>query len=179
MIADGIENRNFQKIDKPEAMVEAALRWIAGASFGTIFNELNRRDVKILWGTKRRKLTVEHIIDICEGAFGYDGALRIGAVADLLSSHEDDDDERLALVERLGELHKRFKYGLPQTSAVALYECGFADRVVAQHLSNIVDNAPITRTAAISRLTEQRQTAEKILNEYPKYFQTCLAGLIA
>lgn len=179
MIYGGIENSTFQKIDKPEAMVEAALQWISGASFGTIFKELNQKDVKILWGTKKRKLTVEHIVDICEGAFGYDGALRIGAVADLLASQNSDDEERQVLVERLGELHKRFKYGLPQTSAVALYECGFADRVVAQNLSNVVGNAPKTRLGAISTLAEQRVAAEKFLEGYPKYFQICLAGLVA
>jgi superfamily II DNA/RNA helicase len=179
IISGGIENGTFQKIDKPEAMVEAALWWIAGASFGTIFNQLNQKDVKITWGTKRRELTVEHIVDICEGAFGYDGALRIGAIADLLASQDSDDDERQALVERLGELHKRFKYGLPQTSAVALYECGFSDRVVAQNLSNIIGNASITQSEAISMLTEQRAAASDALREYPRYFQICLTGLIS
>lgn len=180
MISGGIENSTFQKIDKPEAMVETALRWIAGTSFGIILNELNRKDVKILWGTKKRELTVEHIVDICESAFGYDGALRIGAITDLLTSQDsDDDDEKQALVQRLGELHKRFKYGLPQTSAVALYECGFADRVVAQHLSSLVGSTPITRSVAISTLTGQQQAAEKVLEEYPKYFRVCLTGLLA
>lgn len=178
IISEGVENSIFQKIDKPEAMVEAALRWISGASFGTIFNELKQKDVNILWGKKKRKLTVEHIVDICEGAFGYDGALRIGAIADLLASQNSDDEERQMLVERLGELHKRFKYGLPQTSAVAIYECGFADRVVAQNLSNIVGNALITRPTAVLRLTEKQEAVSQILKMYPKYFQTCLKGLL-
>lgn len=178
MISEGIENGTFQKIDKPEAMTEAALRWISGTSFGDIFRELSQKDVKIFWGKKKRKLTVEHIVDICEGAFGYDGALRIGAITDLLASQDSDDDERQVLVERLGELHKRFKYGLPSTSAVALYECGFADRVVAQHLSNIVGTTLITRPAAVLSLKGQLQAIRQVLEGYPKYFQTCLRGLI-
>lgn len=178
MISEGIENGTFQKIDKPEAIVETALRWISGASFQDIFRELSQKDVKIFWGKKKRRLTVEHIVDICESAFGYDGALRIGAVADLLSSQNSDDEERQVLVERLGELHKRFKYGLPSTSAVALYECGFADRVVAQHLSNIVGSTLITRPAAVLSLKGQQQAVRHVLEGYPKYFQTCLRGLI-
>lgn len=180
MIAEGIENSTFQKIDKPEVMIEVALSWISGASFGSILNELNQKDVKILWGkAQRRELTVEHIVDICEGAFGYDGSLRIGAVADLLASQDSEDDERQALIERLGELHKRFKYGLPQTSAIALYECGFSDRVVAQHLSSLTGGAPMTRSVATSTLTGQQQAAQKILGGYPKYFRACLTGLVA
>ncbi len=180
IITEGIGNGTFQKIDKPETMIGAALSWISGASFGTIFNELVQQEVKILWGeTKRRALTVEHVVDICEGALGYDGALRIGAIADLLASQESDDDERLALIERLHELHKRLKYGLPHTSAITLYEFGFADRVVAQHLSGIVGNSPITRSVATSTLIAQQQAAEKILSNYPKYFINCLTGLIS
>ena len=174
----GIENRSFQKIDKQEAMLEVALRWIAGASFGAILNELNQKNVRIFWGKQRRELTVENIVDICEGAFGYDGALRVGAIIDLLVSQDTDDDERQMLIQRLSELHKRFKYGLPTAPAVALYECGFADRVVAQHLSELVSDTSKTRTDVISALTEQQNAAEKILEEYPRYFRSCLTGLL-
>lgn len=178
LIAKGIENNTFQKVDKPEEMIGVALSWIAGTSFVNILNELSQKNVKILWGTKRRELTVEHIVDICESAFGYDGALLVGAITDLLGSQDSDDDERQALVQRLSELHKRLKYGLPQTSAVALYECGFSDRSVAQHLSIITGNAPITRSVVISTLKGQQHAAEKFLEHYPKYFRTCLARLI-
>jgi POLQ-like helicase len=178
IISEGIENNTFQKIDKPEAILEAALWWINGTSFEGILSRLNQKDVKIIWGTKKRRLTVEHIVDLCEGAFGYDGALRIGAIADLVASDDTDDDEGQLLVEHLGELHKRFKYGLPNTSAIALYECGFADRVVAQSLSNIVGDTLLTRSATILQLTEQQQAVSQILEGYPKYFQTCLTGLL-
>ena len=178
VISEGIENNTFQKIDKPEAILEAALWWINGASFEVILSKLNQKDAKIIRGTQKRKLTVEQIVDLCEGAFGYDGALRIGAIADLLASHDTDDEEGQVLVENLGELHKRFKYGLPNTSAIALYECGFADRVVAQSLSNIVGGSLLTRSATILRLTEQQQAVSQILEGYPKYFQTCLTGLL-
>ncbi len=178
VISEGIENNTFQKIDKPEAILEAASWWINGASFDVILSDLNQKDVKIIWGTKKRKLTVEHIVDLCEGAFGYDGALQIGAIADLLASYDTDDEKAQTIVEHLGQLHKRFKYGLPNTSAIALYECGFADRVVAQKLSDIIGDAPLTRSAAILQLTEQQQAVSQILEGYPKYFQTCLTGLL-
>lgn len=100
MIAEGIENNSFQKIDKPEVLIEAALLWISGASFADIFNFLKQQDIKIIWGKKRREITVEHVVDICEGAFGYDGALRIGAISDLISTQEDEDNERLALLKK-------------------------------------------------------------------------------
>lgn len=178
MIVGGIDNKTFQKIDKPEALMGVALSWVAGTPFGEIFNVLKNEGVQLYHGKTRRKaLTVEHVVDLCEGAFGYDGALRIGAIADLLASQEGNDDKRQALVEHLGKLHKRFKYGLPQTSAVALYECGFADRVVAQRLSSLMEDTPLTRESVILYLREQQQAVEGVLDEYPKYFRTCLAGL--
>ena len=176
VISEGIENKTFQKIDKPEVMLEAASWWINGESFEVILSKLNQKDVNIIWGTKKRRLTVECIVDLCEGAFGYDGTLRIGAIADLVASYDTDDDEGQVLVEHLSELHKRFKYGLPNTSAIALYECGFADRVVAQHMSSLIGSAT-TRSEAILILTGQQQAARQILEGYPKYFQTCLTGL--
>jgi POLQ-like helicase len=179
LISEGIENNTFQKIDKPEELIGVALSWIAGMPFGAILDELRQKSVKILWGTKKKELTIEQVVDICEGAFGYDGSLRIGAIADLLASQDPDDDERQALMRRLGELHKRFKYGLPQTSAVVLYECGFADRVVAQHLSTVVGSASVTRSQAISILKEQQQLAERILEKYPQYFRACLKQMVA
>lgn len=180
MIASGIDNKTFQKIDRAEVLIRVALSWIAGTSFGDIFSALKQEGVQLQHGESRKKaLTVEHIVDICEGAFGYDGALRIGAISDLIAAQEDDDDERLALVERLSLLHKRFKYGLPQTSAIALYECGFADRVVAQHLSVITGDTPVTRTDALLLITERKQAVREVVQNYPKYFQTCLNGLIA
>jgi hypothetical protein len=179
VVAEGIENSTFRRIDKPESMFEAARSWIAGRSFGTILEELAEGGVRLLWGDRRRNLTVEHVVEICEGAFGYDGALRIGAIADLLAAQATVDDDRQALIQRLGELHKRFKYGLPQTSAVALFECGFADRVVAQHMANIVGRLPVTRSGAIERLRESPQAVWTSLGAYPKYFQTRLEGLVS
>ncbi|HFG2037469.1 hypothetical protein [Vibrio cholerae] len=37
----------------------------------------------VIWGTRRREFKIEHIVDECEGAFAYDGALLIGAVCEL------------------------------------------------------------------------------------------------
>jgi POLQ-like helicase len=179
VVAEGIENSTFRRIDTPETMLEAAQSWISGTSFGTILEELAIGGVRLLWGERRRNLTVEHVVEICEGAFGYDAALRIGAIADLLAAQSSADDERQALIHRLGELHKRLKYGLPRSSAVAFYECGFSDRVVAQHLANIVGRLPITRSGAIERLRESQLAAWTSLAAYPKYFQTRLEGLVA
>jgi hypothetical protein len=178
MITEGIENNSFQKIDKPEILLEMALLWISGESFADIFNTCKEQDVKIIWGKKSRELTVEHIVDICEMAFGYDGTLRIGAISDLLEAQESDDTEKESLTERLNELHKRFKYGLPQTSSVVLYECGFADRIVAQNLSEIIGNTSIKRPAVVMQLKEKQEAVRQVLQEYPKYFDTCLTQLI-
>jgi len=178
ILVDGIENKIFQKIDK-EIMIKIALAWISGTSFANILEDLKQHGIKINTKKQKRELKIEHIVDMCETGFGYEAVLRVGAIADLLASQEDEDDERKLLVERLGDLHKCLKYGLPQTYAIVLYECGFADRVVAQKLSAVIGSAPLTRSEAISLLTTQRHLAQEVLKDYPKYFQSCLNRLIS
>lgn len=179
VIADGIGNSTFRKLEKPELLAQVAISWLSGKPYSDLFSFLLKNGVKIKAGKQRRGLKIDHVVDLCENAFGYDGALRIGAVADLLASRSTDDEDYDAAVQSLNELHKRFKYGLPFSSAVSLYECGFADRVIAIHLSSVIDADPVTRGRAIQLLREDENKVRATLRTYPKYFQTVLAGLLA
>lgn len=177
LVAEGIGNSTFKKCDKPELLIEVAISWLTGVSFHQLFEYLRRNDVKVIAGKQRRELKIEHVVDMCENAFAYDGALRIGAVADLLAARDDEECE--GLVQSLNELHKRFKYGLPFSSAIALYECGFADRVIANDLSAVIGVAPKTRSRTIQLLKENEAAAQISLSAYPDYFGVVLGGLLA
>jgi POLQ-like helicase len=176
VIADGIGNGTFRKCERPELLLEVAIGWLKGVPFHELFAYLRANDVRITAGKQRRELTIEHVVEICESAFSYDGALLIGAVSDLLTSRSE---EKEVLVQSLNELHKRFKYGLPASSAIALYECGFADRAIASDLSIVIGVAPKTRSSAIGLLRENENVIRGVLRKYPDYFGSVLSALVA
>ena len=175
-LSQGINNSTFKKCEKPELLIEVAIAWISGEPFFQLFDYLRGQDVMLKAGTQRRELKIDHVVDICENAFAYDGALRIGAIADLLSSRADGECEEL--VAMLNQLHKRFKYGLPFSSAVGLYEYGFADRCVASHLSALIGPAPRTRSRTLELLREMEGRVRTALGAYPGYFETIFENLV-
>jgi len=177
VISNSIGNTTFRKCDKLEMLFDVAMLWISGVSFFQIFEYLESGKVKLIAGTQRRELKIDHVVDICENAFAYDGALTIGAIADLVASRADEADEEL--VQRMNELHRRFKYGLPPSSAIPLYECGFADRVVAGALSNVIGVEPSNRSRTIRTLREKEVVIRVALKAYPSYFDAVLTGLLA
>jgi POLQ-like helicase len=177
VIADGIGNGTFRKCDKPDILLDVAISWISGAPFYELLKYLHSKNVKIVAGKQRRELKIEHVVEICESAFAYDGALTIGAVADLIAARSNE--ESASLVQTLNDLHKRFKYGLSASSAIAVYECGFADRIIAPDLSSVIGVAPKTRSRAVGLLRENEQSVRVVLDKYPDYFGAVLDALLA
>jgi hypothetical protein len=177
VVADGVGNNIFKKCDKPELLIDAAIFWLNGSPFHEIFEYLRTRGAKLTARTQRREIKIDHVVDVCENAFAFDGALAIGAVSDLVAARSDEEND--ALVQRLNKLHKRFKYGLPFSSSIALYECGFADRIIARDLSSVIGVIPTTRSRVVGLLRENEQEARTILGDYPNYFEVVFANLLA
>ena len=130
----------------------------------------------IMAGTKRRRIKVDHIIDICDNGLSYDGTLVIGAIAGIIELLRPEDSAET--VFRLLELQKRLKYGLPDSMNIALFELGFTDRVVSMDLSSILRNVPIDRRSIISAIKLNEQRVRNVLNKYPSYFIYRLNSLI-
>src|SRR5690606_21183741 len=86
-----------------------------------------------IWGTRRREFKIDHVVDVCEEALAYDGALVIGAVCEFIDTLDEGDT--IELINRLQLSQKRLKYGLPTETTIALYELGFSDRVISQDLA--------------------------------------------
>lgn len=80
--------------------------------------------------TSNRHITPNHAVAICEGGFGFDFAMLVASMADLV---QDADEE---LYAALALLQRQIKNGLNSLAALAFYEAGFGDRVVAQALGN-------------------------------------------
>ena len=79
-------------------------------------------------GRRRRRPTVEDVVALCEGGFGYDVAMIVASIADLA----EEQDE--ALYNAASLLQRQIKTGLTEQAALAFHEAGFADRHVAAFL---------------------------------------------
>jgi len=71
-------------------------------------------------------------------------------------------------------LQKRLKYGLPTGKAIALYEIGFADRVIAQEIASELATDFSSKEEAEYQLQNNEILLETLLLGYPSYYRTVL-----
>jgi len=166
IMAKHIHNGVFNKCDNPAVLQDIAIEWIQGNSFSELLDTLRKKEAKLIWGTKRREFNVDHVIEICEGGLAYDGALIIGALCEFVELVEQEETSEL--ISRLQLFQKQLKYGLPNDTAIILYELGFSDRVIAQELSALWDNQ---RRIKVKRfLRSKNSEIISLLNNYPHYY---------
>jgi hypothetical protein len=103
-------------------------------------------------------------VALCESGFGYDSAAVVSALADLT------EEQHETLSAALGVIQKRIKYGLSSVSAIAFFEAGFADRVIAQQLGETFANVA-DRNFVRSVLRSDPDRTVELLDEYPSYFR--------
>jgi hypothetical protein len=133
--------------------------WIEGEPFYSLAKPLQDADTRV----SGDRVTSGHIVAICEGGFGFDLAMIVASMVDLV---EPLDGE---LSAQIAKLQRQIKYGLKEDAAIAFYEYGFADRVVAQTLGRAFDG--LTDRADVRRVC-RRQFEEvlAVLNDFPAYF---------
>jgi len=159
---------NFRKWQPIESLSTFAQAWLNGDSFGEIHEIMMLAGARIGLGEKPRKPTIEHIVDIGESGFGFDGAHALAGIIEMYSLlRPNSETETVSILEGL---HKRFKYGLPSQSAVILYELGFADRVIAIALGNAIGSAA-SKGAVKRALRSRTNAASALLQQYPSYFR--------
>ncbi len=177
LLTANIHHSAFEGCRPATVLQDIALEWIQGTPFSGLLNRMNDNKVRI--GTERhpRYPTVEHVVDICENALSFEGMLSVGAVSEIIGSAANGDSDNL--VRNLQELQKRLKYGLPMTSAIALYELGFADRVVSMELSLAIDVAPAASHQVVAeQIRRDEQRVRAVLVRYPRYFTHVLDELL-
>ena len=143
--------------------------WVSGATFGTIFELLVDRDVRI--GGNNRHPTVEDAVAICESGIGYEGAMILATIADLEEGAEGQLPGALALLQR------QMKAGLTSLAALGFFEAGFADRVVAQALGEAFPDVGDRQSARLA-VTNEAFQARSVLTPYPAYFTSVLDELL-
>lgn len=156
-----VTSKALAKLTDQSQILPTLKAWLAGWSFDDIAQALRAANVR----TSNRHITANHVVAICEGGFGFDLAMVVAAVADLVEPLDQD------LYQVLMLLQKQIKNGLSNTAALAFYEAGFKDRVVAQALAaafgGVNDRAGVRRACRL-----QRDRLNSVLNAFPAYFQS-------
>jgi len=158
---------SIKKLTPIDSALELTKLWLKGYTFNELLNALSST-VKYKAGHQKRKVTVEHIINICHSTYSFGITLIIGAVSEiikLLESREYDD-----LLDKLNLVQKMIKYGLPNKLSISFYELGFADRVIAIELASKFDYFSYFKNELKNNLKINKSKIEDFLSEYPSYF---------
>jgi superfamily II DNA/RNA helicase len=95
-----------------QALIEPALRaWMSGETFVAIADMLTAEDAHI----GREKVTIEHVVALCESGFGYELAMVVASVVDLLEPLDVD------LANHVAALQRQIKNGLSDNAALAFF----------------------------------------------------------
>lgn len=156
-----VTSKALSKLTDQNQILPTLKAWLAGQSFDVIGQALRAADVR----TSNRHITANHAVAICESGFGFDLAMVVASMADLVEPLDEDLYEKLILLQR------QIKNGLSNASALAFYEAGFKDRVVAQALATAFND--VTDRTGVRRVCRrQREELNAVLNVFPAYFQS-------
>lgn len=175
VLYSNIRNKIFTRFETEEHLNVLTIAWMNGEPYYQIFERLNELDARITAGTQRRRLKLEHVIEVCDNALSYDGTLVIGAINEFILSNNGKEDSDLS--ERVSLFQKRLKYGLPNQTDIAIYELGFSDRTLAMSLSALIEFPNSYKQNMIRNLQQHYDTVMNLLNRYPTYFTSVIENL--
>lgn len=168
-----VSNANFRSCDSPDRLLSLAKGWTCGVPFSLLFDGL--RGARFGRGANPRWCTMNHVVDLCENALGFDGSLLVGAARELVGLI---DPEALPLLASLARLQKNLKYGLAHDREVTLHELGFCDRPLAQELAVALRGVEPTRAGITVELRARDSVVREVLRDYPSYFSSQLDLLL-
>jgi POLQ-like helicase len=169
------DDKFFHSVEPKTVGIQLASRWLRGVPYQALFKHAADMKATKPWGTKRRKLTDDDILDFCESTLGFQCSLVVSAIAQFLFGDNvmiDEDAAALTLFQ------KALKYGLPNSLPISCLELGFTDRVLAQRLCDVVQADGYAEVSFQPALTSHRATISAELATYPTYFESVLDGLV-
>jgi len=170
ILAQKIKNDKFVKYTPNDTLSDIAISWIEGKPYFEIFNSLKSNNIKMGEGKRPPKLTIEHIIEICEQAFSYEGSMILSSLIELLELQENSQ-EREQLKDNLKFIQKQLKYGLDTSNKIIIYELGFTDRIITQDLEvNLCDRQELLRNEIKRLFKLKHKNLNNVLEKYPSYF---------
>ncbi|GAB3051722.1 DEAD/DEAH box helicase [Virgibacillus ainsalahensis] len=179
LFSENINNSVFNKCERPEVLKDIALGWISGKSYEELLNIFKEKNIRIVTKKQRREVKIDHVVEICENAFSYEGMLLVGAVVELAETLIDiQDDENI--FDNLKILQKRLKYGLPNLLSIMVYELGFADRVISLSLSSVlkVSGVPKSKRKLKKMIKNKEKEIRENISPYPSYFTLVLNNIL-
>jgi len=156
-----VTSKVLSKLTDQNQILPTLKAWLTGQSFDVIGQTLRAANVR----SSNRHITANHVVAICEGGFGFELATVVASMADLVEPLDKDLYKKLVLLQR------QIKTGLSSAAALAFYEAGFKDRVIAQALAATFGG--VTDRAGVRRVCRtQRDELIKLLDAFPAYFQS-------
>lgn len=168
IISKIVQNKQFRNCEPQNVLLDIGLAWIQGSPFYVLYELIKEANAKYVAGSQRRRFTLNHVVDVCENALSYDGALVIGAITEL--AEMINPSESVDLITNLQILQKRVKYGLSNIKEIILYEMGFADRCIAIELASLMENGILGRNEMLLSLRQNEDEVRSSLSKYPSYF---------
>lgn len=169
LFEDQSDHKFFHTVEPKSLSFELANQWLQGLPYEELFLHAVAEKGTKPWGSKRRRLTEDDILDFCESTLGFQCSLILSAVAQFLfgeSVLQSDEAKVLMLFQ------KALKYGLPDWLAISCFEEGFTDRVIAQKLRDAVRLDGYVGELFGSVLESHRISISAILGAYPTYFES-------
>lgn len=175
LFSEQSDDKFFDTLEPKSLAFQLATQWLQGSPYLMLFAHSNAEEGRKPWGKKRRRLTEDDIVDFCENTLGFECSLVLAAVAQFLFVETGINDERSAA---LTLFQKALRYGLPDWPSISCYEHGFADRVLAQQLCDVVRVEGFSGKFFATALESHRERIEAALKDYPSYFESVLVGRI-
>ncbi|TAV92051.1 DEAD/DEAH box helicase [Rhizobium leguminosarum] len=160
MVLDFVTSPSIRSLSSQAGVVPAFRSWLSGAQFHSIHSTLAASGVRL----STRRLTVEHVVALCEGGFSYDAAMVIASLADLLEAGDP------VIHGAVAKLQRQTKVGLRDLAALVFFEIGFADRSVAAILG-LMFPAVTDRTSARAWLRANEEASRAVIQGFPAYFE--------
>jgi len=167
LVRDIVQNKKLVKLVGENADIFIAKQWINGQSYIDILKLANERGYKFTAGAQERVLNIDNILDICDGALGYDVMLIIGAIADLIENLQNLDEQ----ADVVRSLQRSLKLGLSTSVEHWLYSKGLADRVVCSYLNDKVEWMGDEEKIGDAFFDECRGYIEPALDQFPSIFK--------
>jgi replicative superfamily II helicase len=161
-----LDSESLDKLVGEDAGIFIAKKWISGKSYVGILDLATEKGYQFIYRNKATQLKVENILDVCDGALGYDLMLIVGAIADLMESifsfGEQADEVRM--------LQRSLKLGLSSSLEHWLFAQGLSDRVICKDLAEWIVLLGDEKDIGDSFFLNHKDYLGSILDGYPTVF---------
>jgi hypothetical protein len=166
--------KGIKKWSDLSPLLECCHKWLSGKSYRVILDYLNEQRIVIETELRKRSLTIEAAVDLCEGLFSFQMSTLAGAGAEISGLTLSEEEALL-----FSSLSKELKYGLPSGNAIMFFELGFTDRHLAMALSELDTEEFKDKKSLVSALAQKMEAYELALAPYPSLYKERFKRLLA